>query len=351
MGIGACTSDEAPANPSPDAATTDGPARTDTGTGGSRCSGEVPALTAYDRVTQKEVDPDFSCYVDDDAGTFLLLEDGGDEASVDDGGILDAALDVALDAPLDAIATDAGDAQVTDAATDAAPAPRTFHLTDFLNGSAVAGASVDLFWGITADKQPDFTATTDGTGSFAFQSPAGERLYAFRVNDSTTLTPLVWYDLPIMNGSNEGACLTKQEAAQLIGGIVGSQLPDPSKATLVSGVRDCQGREVRGGLLELIDDATGQPIPTGTAKGEARVRYFVNNFPDEKCTFTSNDPSIWAVINAPTNMPGKTHGYTLRFKGRRKTDAAPVLLGQRSLELWPGKTTIGRAYRLTPPPL
>src|SRR5262249_7310960 len=93
-GLVGCTSDDnAPVSPKQDAAVTDHTTPDSSVTG--ECNGALPVMFVLDESGAK-VDPDWSCYVEADAG-FLALDDGGDGGE-------------------DADADDASDAEVPDAA-------------------------------------------------------------------------------------------------------------------------------------------------------------------------------------------------------------------------------------------
>lgn len=54
------------------------------------------------------------------------------------------------------------------------------------------------------------------------------------------------------------------------------------------------------------------------------------------------------MINAPVNVAGnsKGHSYRLRLKGRmRASDVAPVVLGEREVELFVGIMSVARVHR------
>ena len=354
-GVGACSADDvAGAVPGDAGADTRG-TRVDTGVPATPCAGPVPVMTALDPVTSAQVDPDWSCYASNDAGTFLVLaDDAGDDA---------ADADAPVDAGVDALTpTDAGADAARDAEADASTSAHVFKLVDFLTHTDTAGASVDFFYGPTAAGAPDFSGTTDATGLLTYVPRSGARLLTYRVNprtdptsDQNSLRPLFWYDNAIVKppAMVVGYSITKKETTLILSGILGSQQPDPGTATLVSGVRDCQAREVTGALVELIDDATGELVPSGKTAGVMHSSYFYKTFPNDKCSFTTastvDEQAIWGAVNGPVNMPGHTHGYTVRIRGRRKTDATPVVLGEKSVELWPDTVTIARAFRLSPP--
>jgi hypothetical protein len=167
-----------------------------------------------------------------------------------------------------------------------------------------------------------------------------------------SLAAVVQYDnvIPKPPAPIEGNSITVGGQQLLLSGVLGSQAPQDGTSIIVVGARDCKGRELRGGVVTLIDGATGQPVPTGKDAGQMHASYLFGGFPNEACTFTYSDQAIWAAVNAPSNMPGNTHPYTVRLTGRmHDTDTTPVVLGEKPVELWPNASIIPRVYRLTPP--
>ena len=341
QGIVACSSDDT------SSATTakDGGADShvvDTGVVNTACSGDLPVMRALDKDAGVEVDPDWSCYLSNDAG-FLDL-DAGDSAAPD--------------------ASDAGDA-ASDAATPDAEAPdagstaRVFHLIDFLRQDDVSGVSVDFFYSRSAAGNPGFNGTTDAKGVITFTPPTTDiGVFAYRVNafvsdaSGASRHTTIQYDnlTPRAGGTAVGQSITESDLGTLLAGVLGSQAATKGKSLLVGVAQDCQGRDLKGAVLELIDGATQLPVPTGKASGDMRDSYFYSNLPNDQCTYTSSDKAIWAGINAPTNMPGNTHPYSIRMSGRmHDTDVAASIIGEQPIELWPDIASIVRPYRLSPP--
>jgi hypothetical protein len=340
----------------------------DTGVVNTKCSGEIPVMAALDPEAGVEVPPDWSCYLSDDAG-FLLLDGGlplldgaldDVETSVEDTGT-DAEIDAGVDAADAATAdtgTDAGNAG--DAGQpDAAPQPSTLHIVDFVRGTDVAGASVDFFYSLSTAGKIDLNGTTDSQGNVTFTPPpSAPPVFAYRVNPRTdpkptdSLETIYQYDnvIPKPPGVVGGNSITVGEVATMLSGVLGSQAAAPNTAILVAGARDCKARELHGAIITLIDGDTGLPVPTGKAAGQMRGSYLLNNFPSETCTFTDSAQAIWAAVNVTPNMPGNTHPYRIRMSGRKSaSDAQPVNMGEKPIEIWPNASVIVRPYRLTPP--
>jgi hypothetical protein len=315
------------------------------------CAVDPPPVMKYLDSKGVETLGDWSCYAPDAGFFFPLGLDGGDAGDdASDAG------DDASDAGDDA--SDAGD----DASVDAGPAPVRFHLSDFVALTAVPSAHVDVFFnntlgtpdfsGITTD-MGDAGPTTPGIGEFFFPA-SGTPLIAYRVNARIDaggglpdIKPLIWLDIqsPKPGETFLANSITQQSYDLLGGGIVGNTALDPQKMTVTIGVRDCQYRDVLGGIIELIDDATGQPLVSG--EGDFRAQYFgPNGFPEPTCKHTVAQQSLYAAVNVPSDR-----SITVRASGRMSdSDTAPVVLGTRKLPAVPGFIIIVRPYRLTPPP-
>ena len=124
---------------------------------------------------------------------------------------------------------------------------------------------------------------------------------------SKALTETFHYDNIIIAPSVPvvGSSVTLTGRKLILGGILGSQSAAPASAVLVAGARDCKAREIRGGLLTVIDGATGQPVPLGKAQNQPRAAYVLNGFPNEQCTFTNSAQSLWTAINLPATCPAR----------------------------------------------
>jgi hypothetical protein len=314
------------------------------------CEGDSPVLMWQDTSGNLQP-PDWSCYAAD--GAFAsppmpLLTDASDEETVQD-----ATPDV-----LEAAAVP--DASTPEASPESGgPTQDIFQLTDFTTHFLVPGATVDLFYGNTLANgaMPDLTGTTSSTDAgptglagFLFPPPPND-VFGYRVRSRTTspaLQEVVQLDnlTPVSGTSFPGNSITSSEFETLVAGVLGTSSTAPGTTTVVTGARDCSSHELLGATFQLLDDASGQPIPTGPGATDVHEVYFgSDSFPHPECTHTVSSPiALWGAINVPV-------GNTLRleFWGRMNaSDATPTLIGSRTLELYANEIMIERAYRLTP---
>jgi len=319
---------------------------TSTGEGGvTLCQGAAPVLMWADPSGTLQP-PDWSCY--EDGGTWAspptpFVTDAGD-----DGGT-----DATPDAPADETSTPEAGMPEASAQQD------IFQLTDFTTHAPAPGATVDIFFGNTlaGGASPDVTgvtSTTDagpgGLGAFLFAPPPAP-VFGYRVHSQTTtpaLQEVIQLDnlTPAPGTLFPGNSITTSEYETLIAGVLGTAHTAPGTAVIVAGARDCASHELLGGVLSLIDDATGQPVPTGTGATDVQESYFgTDNFPHPECTHTVSSPiALWSAINVPVGG-----SLTLQFLGRMSaSDSAPTLIDQRKLELYGDIIMIERPYRLTP---
>jgi hypothetical protein len=218
---------------------------------------------------------------------------------------------------------------------------------------------VDFFFGPSTLGAPAVTLAFDGQAPVVtLDVPIGVESVSARLRalensqPALSLVELNEYGLAISSdgASIEGYLLIRDSRALGISLALASGREDPSKALIISGVRDCKGRPVRGAQLALVDGETNRPVPTGTEPGLPRVSYAEFALPSTTCTFTSNQQqeSSWMMVDAPVNVTAgaKTRSYRLRLQGRlRASDAKPVVLGETEIELFPGGTTYVRPYR------
>jgi len=303
------------------AAAAGAPAETEPDPAAFGCSGALPVMQALDLSTLMHVEPDWSCYPQP--------------------GALPAA-----QAPVAGSGGAMGRKSVE------------FRLTTLLP-VMLDGVSVDLFLGATTLGMPLATRTVEtGMDSVSFEVPVDTRLVSVRVQALTRSDSLQsvaetrQYGFPLLPGDTEiegYIFLRDQQALVATQALAGGQA-DPTKAMLSSAARDCRDRYVRGAQFELIDVATGTPVSTDAAAEGPRAAYVMNALPTTDCTFTAGELASWVLVNAPVNVSGdmKQRGYRLRMKGRmRASDAEPVVLGERDVELFAGSISFVRAHRVT----
>jgi hypothetical protein len=321
--------------------------------GAIACAGDPPRMQWVDPSGQLQ-DPDWSCYEPDATFAAPIVFD---DAAADAPGAGDAD-----GAPPDDAAEDGfAEAGALDASTDAAATFQqdTFQLTDFIAHTPVPDAVVDVFFGntLSGGASPDFTATTlsddsmpPGYGSFFMPYPPGQ-VFAYRVRQRTStpgLSTLVQFDnlTPARGTTFPGNSITTAVVQTLLAGVLGTSETVPGSATVITGARDCASHELVGGVLRLIDDATSQPVATGTGPTDVQENYFgPDDLPHAECTHTIAVPiALWGAVNVPADR-----ALRLQLWGRMHPgDAQPVLVGERKLELYANDIVIARAYRLTP---
>lgn len=288
------------------------------GAASGACTGELPVMRARDPATNVELDPDWSCYA-------------SAPPEVDQG--------VTRTVSFGFLRPNAN-----------TPAPLA---------SLVTGLTVDFFFGPSTLGEPAITCVFDGQAPVvSLEVPFGIEFVAARLRAienaqaALSLVEVNEYGLVVSpeEAAIEGYFLIRDSRKLAISLALAGGQEDPTKALIVSAVRDCQGRAVRGAQIELIDGETNVPVATGTAVGLPRSSYAHLALPNPDCTHTSNEQqeSSWMLVNAPTNVTdgAKTRAYRLRLKGRmRASDAQPVVLGEREVELFRGGTTYVRLYR------
>jgi hypothetical protein len=315
------------------------------------CNGPAPVITVRDS-NGNQVAPDWSCYSGASLAPFDV--DGGDggDAAGDDGG--DAAADAA-DAANDAASEAGGDAG-TDAAPpgDAGPMLK-LSVIEFVTHQPVGGAHIELHFGSDTGNTPDFIGDTDDGGILSFPFPTNDAGVLSYYATGPTLFDVQFFSQPItknVQGTTLGYSITKSNTQILIAAVLGSEPEDTSKAILVAAARDCQQRELRGAQFVLMDDDAQQPVAGSSTPGGVRLNYFNDQgLPDPRCDFTSNgNQAVWAVLNAPVNMPGHTHNYSLHLSGRQsESDTAPHEIFAGPIELWANAGNVARPFKVTPP--
>jgi hypothetical protein len=289
----------------------------------SVCSGELPVMQGFDAQMNMSTEPDWGCYTG--------------STSVDD--------------------ADGGTAPSSGTAT-----PAIIRVT-YAPGNNVgfAGATVDQFFGPSTLGKPASTGVSDSTGQIMFQAASGTQRISMRLHamtdpnsalsnfvDSYVLElPIAWP--PSFNGVS--AFISQGVDATLVNVLGSPDLGDKTKAFLGATVRDCQGHDVGGAQVELIDVSTDMPVDMGMGAGEPRGVYGRFALPDKTCTFTTPQRAEWLMLNAPVNVSNDavSHQYKVRSKGRRRdSDAEPVILAEQMVELHSGGYTFTSPYRTWP---
>jgi hypothetical protein len=338
------------------------------------CTGDPPVMYVLDQ-NGNQVPPDWSCYQPDAAALVPLDFDAGDGGDGDDGpgdDASDSGDDTGDDAAGDDSSTpvDAAPPPV-DAGPDSGPPAATcrFHMVDFENNAlALPNLPVDFFFSNDTTKTPDFSATTadfsagDGgptapaSGDILMPIPTGA-VWAYRSHARSADAGASYEPVEAINWLDLGACTAGQTIVgeaisvsnyqELVSAVLNGGSPDPTKESITTGVRDCQNRNVAGGIIHIVDDATMLPVPTGEGASDFHEQYFDKSvFPDTTCTHTTLPQSLYAAINVPTDRPLHVHAY-----GRMTASdsvSSPPLLGVRTVPVLPGQIVIVRPDRLTP---
>jgi hypothetical protein len=275
-------------------------------------------MKGLDTTTNTEFEPDWSCYDRSEGG--VAAPDAG---------------------------VDAGDAPTRLATLRLAPIPKALF----------GDPAVDVFFEPSTLGTPAHTRVFDGdAGTVSFPVPAGitsvsVHLHEYVPSDPTyTVAEIFEYGLPVLAGDIEGFVMLKASQTLSISLAIPGEQPDPQKAFIGSYARDCAGHPVSGAQFELIDGETNLPVPTGTGAGAAASSYTRFALPTTNCTFTTNEQfeASWIMVNAPVNVQNgaKTRSYRVRLKGRRsESDAVPVVLREREVELFTGGSTFVRVDR------
>ena len=296
-----------------------------------------PVMKVLDQMGNLK-DGDWSCYGDAGADAAVFFPLGADAADDADADAADADMDVA----------EAGTPDAGDGGSDAG-ATCNFKLTDFVLQKPVNGAAIDLLFHNDPSVNADFSSTTDSNGAFPFPVP-GTELMGYRIKPGNDIKALVWLDtLSCRAGQTyQAQSITKASFDLLsLGFTNGGQLAiDPEKMTLVVGVRDCQYRDVVGGIVQIFDDTTGLPLVSGKQDAgydDFRAAYFgTMGTPDIACTHTSAQQALYAAINVPTDRP-----LTVRASGRMSaSDTSPVMLKERKLPAIKDTIVIVRPYKI-----
>jgi hypothetical protein len=366
QGAAACTSNATSPAPGQDSGQpVEASAGEDTGVPTGSCTGPLPVMTVI--VDGGQVAPDWSCYGD---ASFLFRPlpdeaDGGEDAS--DAADASSPVDAADSAPpIDASPPPQDAAPPPDASPDAG-ADYVLKLTDFVSGAPPVNATVSIVWGTETTAPAAFTGTVNSQGLLYFPPPPPNTpILSYYVEptsdgDAGPGEAALWWVSAVVvppPGATSFNSLTVDNLNSLTTSVLGNSKANKNLASIVTAADDCQYRDVIGGQYILIDDATNQPVPTGTGPGDARAFYLQDNLPDTECTFTTNigGRSVWSMINAPTNVAvgatsPPTHTYHLQFWGRMfASQTAAVLIDSTAVESYPGTVTVVRSSRLNASP-
>jgi len=350
----------------------------DTGGQAADCTGTPPVMYLLDQ-NGNHVAPDWSCYQPDAAALIPLDFDAGDG---DDGG------DGSGDDAADAAGDDSGDASGDDGSTsddsstpvDAAPPPDggapdaappatcRVHMVDFESPTtALPLVNVDFFFSNDTTKTPDFSGTsadfsagdggpnTPGVGDILIPIPTGPvwayHSYARGADAGTmyeALEALNWFDFGACTAGSTvlGEAISVSDFEGLVSAVLNGGTTDPTKGIITTAVRDCQNRYVAGGILQIVDDATMQPVATGLAETDMHAEYFDSQgFPDAVCTHTTLPQALFSAINVPLDRPLHVKAYGRMQESDSVT--SPPMLGERAIPNIPGQITIVRPYRIS----
>lgn len=332
------------------------------------CTGDPPVMYILDDAGH-QAPPDWSCYQPDAAALIPLDFDAGDDGASDAGDDGDDGASDDSSTPGDAGA-DAGPPSDAGGDADAGLSPFCrFHMVDFETPTlALPLVGVEFFFSNDTTMTPDFTATTadfgagdggpmtPGVGDILMPIPTGP-VWAYRsiargADAGAAYEPLEslnWYDFAACTAGSTvlGEVISVPDYEGLVAGVLNGGTPDPTKEVLTAAVRDCQNRYVAGGILQIYDDTTMQPVAPGEGSGDLHAEYFNDeSLPSPICTHTTLPQALFSALNVPTDRP-----LHLRAYGRfQPSDSAtsPPMIGERAIPALPGQIVIIRPYRLTP---
>ncbi len=225
-----------------------------------------------------------------------------------------------VDADLSCLGMGVPDAGVpTDAGVDGGPSPMvgdlvdiTFKVLEFGGGSSdiVVGADVDLFHKNTLLMgDPEIKGKTDDKGIAVLKVPFGKP-FTYRVNPNTNLRTFVYFDSdPVtkLTGNYELTAITKSKYDQFALAITGKTgfLTAAGTGIYSARVQDCQGRHISNAVVELVDAASGAPLPTGPGDTDLKPIHYLsdNDLPSTGRYWTSRS-SLVAAINVPETKAG-----------------------------------------------
>jgi hypothetical protein len=286
------------------------------------CSGDLPVMSGFDAQTGSTLEPDWSCYLSitqSDADAGVLIDPGTAPSAV---------------------------IEVSYAPGNNVPFP---------------AAMIDQFFAPSALGKPAYSGIADAAGRLMFPAPAGTERISLHVhavadpmNPIGEIVDTYAFDVPFAwppHVVKASAYVTVAVDATIVNVLGSAELGDKTKAILYANVRDCQGRDVGGAQVELIDVATQAPVAVGTAACQPFGVYGRFALPDTTCTFTTAQRSEWMLLNAPVNVSNGavSQAFKVRAKGRmRASDVEPVILDERPVELHSGAFINAYPYRVSP---
>lgn len=209
---------------------------------------------------------------------------------------------------------------IPDGGADGGPAPMigepvktVFKVLEFGGGGSdiVVGANVDLFYKNTLTMgEPEAKGVTDDKGLVTLEVPFGKR-FTYRVNPNMNLRTFVYFDseyIRKLSGNYELTAITKSKYDQFALAITGKTgfLTAAGTGIYSARVTDCQDRNIQFAIVELVDAATGTPLPTGPGDTELKDVHYLSDqdLPSTNRYWTSRSGLI-AAINVPDAKSGK----------------------------------------------
>lgn len=225
-----------------------------------------------------------------------------------------------VDADMSCVGMGLPDAGAPDAAgVDGGPAPMlgdpvdvSFKVLEFGGSGSdiVVGADVDLFYKNTLLMgDPEVKGKTDDKGVVSLKVPFGKP-FTYRVNPNTNLRTFVYFDsdsVTKLGSTYELTAITKSKYDQFALAITGKTgfLTAPGTGIYSARVQDCQGRHISNAVVQIVDAASGTPLPTGPGDTDLKEIHYLsdNELPSTGLYWTSRS-SLVAAINVPETKPG-----------------------------------------------
>jgi hypothetical protein len=229
-----------------------------------------------------------------------------------------------------------------------------FRVEDFQNGDGVADLEVALYAGNSIIGQTPFhTGFTKGplhpgpaqlaVGELLYSHPGTPTLSYHVLGSPGVAMDFYGFGLDALPAPATVVGLTMsptlfEQLANFAVPLVGWTLPD-DLAMVTGPVRDCDGNDVGGARVKLIDVATNQDVVPGTCERDLRYIYFDSSYPNPKCQYSEASNARFLLVNAEANASGPKAGQAFRIElwGRlQASDASPVKFAERSVDLFPG---------------